>query len=91
MAIPSLPASGSTDWYAWATGVDGAARDVASKADSTALTAKATATAVEGIKVHDGTAGGGTRPSGFARVRWVGGTARPTNMVTGDIWEHDAP
>ena len=44
MAIPSLPASGSTDWYAWATGVDGAARDVASKVDSTALNAKATAT-----------------------------------------------
>jgi hypothetical protein len=48
------------------------------------------ASLVEGIKVHDGTTGGGTRPAGFARVRWIGGTARPTNMVTGDIWEHDA-
>jgi hypothetical protein len=46
--------------------------------------------AVEGYKAHDGSAGGGTRPTGFARVRWVGGTVRPTNMAAGDIWEHDA-
>lgn len=45
---------------------------------------------IEGLKVHDGTTGGGTRPTGYARVRWVGGTARPTNMVTGDVWERDA-
>lgn len=46
-------------------------------------------TEVEAIVFHDGTPGGGTRPSGYARVRWVGGTTRPTNMLTGDIWEHD--
>jgi hypothetical protein len=45
---------------------------------------------VEGIVFHDGSTGGGTRPSGYARVRWVGGTTRPTNMLTNDIWEHDA-
>ncbi len=45
---------------------------------------------VEVIKTHDGTATGGTRPTGYARVRWVGGTARPSNMVAGDVWEHDA-
>lgn len=43
----------------------------------------------EGIKVHDGTTGGGTRPTGYARVRWVGGTTQPTNMAIGDVWEHD--
>ncbi len=59
--------------------------------------AASTATAIanakggaEGIKVHDGTTGGGTRPTGYARVRWVGGTTRPTNMITGDVWEYDA-
>lgn len=58
------------------------------KANVTTLSAS-----MEGIKIHDGTAGGGTRPTGFARVRWVNpaGTtyARPTNMITGDIWERD--
>lgn len=47
------------------------------------------AAAVEGVMAHDGSAGGGTRPSGFYRVRWLGGTSRPTNMVTGDVWERD--
>lgn len=38
--------------------------------------------------LHDGTAGGGTRPTGYFRVVWVGGAARPTNMLTNvDIWE----
>lgn len=49
---------------------------------------------VEGIVIHDGTATGGVRPTGYARVRWINpsGTAyaRPTNMVAGDVWEHDA-
>lgn len=39
---------------------------------------------------HDGTTGGGTRPPGYARVIWAGGTARPTNMAVGDVWEHAA-
>jgi hypothetical protein len=51
-------------------------------------------TAVEAVVTHDGTAGGGTRPTGYARVRWVSppGTAysRPANMAAGDVWEHDA-
>lgn len=42
----------------------------------------------EALKIHDGSTGGGTRPTGGYRVRWVGGTVRPTNMVTGDVWEH---
>lgn len=46
----------------------------------------------EGMVFHDGTTGGGTRPSGHFRVRWVqplGTTyARPTNMLTGDTWEY---
>ena len=50
-------------------------------------------TKIEATVFHNGTTGGGTRPTGYARVRWVNpvGTtyARPTNMVTGDIWEHD--
>lgn len=38
--------------------------------------------------LHDGTAGGGIRPTGYFRVIWVGGAARPTNMLTNiDIWE----
>jgi hypothetical protein len=44
---------------------------------------------VEAIVYHDGTTGGGTRPTGYVRVRWVGGTNRPLNMAVGDIWEHD--
>jgi hypothetical protein len=43
---------------------------------------------------HNGTTGGGTRPTGYTRVRWINpvGTTygRPTNMQAGDIWEHDA-
>jgi hypothetical protein len=54
------------------------------------LATMAAQSAVEAIKVHDGSAGGGTRPVGFARVRWVGGAARPTNMAVGDVWEHNA-
>jgi hypothetical protein len=42
----------------------------------------------EGIVLHNGTTAGGTRPSGYAVVRWIGGTTRPTNMLSGDIWEH---
>lgn len=61
---------------------------------SAELATKADATAVEGVAVHDGTAGGGTRPTGYARIRWINpvGTtyARPTNMAAGDVWEHDA-
>lgn len=49
---------------------------------------------VEGMVVHDGSAGGGTRPEGFFRVRWVSPTgsahSRPTNMETADVWERDA-
>lgn len=45
---------------------------------------------LEGIVFHDGTAGGGTRLTGYKRVRWVGGTVRPTNMAAGDVWERDA-
>lgn len=55
---------------------------------------RAALTATEATVYHDGTAGGGTRPTGYTRVRWVNpvGTAyaRPTNMAAGDIWEHDA-
>ena len=53
------------------------------------IAAAAELTASEGVKLHDGSAGGGTRPSGYVRVRWVGGTTRPTNMITGDVWERD--
>ncbi len=45
---------------------------------------------IEAVVFHDGTASGGNRPSGYRRVRWVGGTARPSNMATGDVWERDA-
>lgn len=42
----------------------------------------------EALVAHDGSAGGGTRPTGFFRVIWVGGATRPTNMATDvDIWE----
>lgn len=64
--------------------------DDANFAASTATAIANAKAAAEGVKMHDGTTGGGTRPAGYARVRWVGGTARPTNMVTGDIWEHTA-
>jgi len=40
---------------------------------------------------HDGTSGGGTRPSGWLYVIWRGGTTRPTNMVANvDEWVRDA-
>lgn len=59
-----------------------------------ALPTLAPKTSTEAIVYHNGTTGGGTRPSGYARVRWINpvGTAyaRPQNMVSGDIWEHDA-
>lgn len=61
-----------------------------STAQAAEINQKAYLYRVERILVHDGTAGGGTRPAGYARVRWVGGTARPTNMLAGDVWEHDA-
>lgn len=49
---------------------------------------------IVGEQDHDGTTGGGTRLTGYKRVRWVNpvGTAygRPTNMAIGDSWERDA-
>lgn len=59
-------------------------------ATDNALAGKASTSSVEGIKAHDGTTGGGTRPSGYARVRWTGGANRPTNMAANDVWERDA-
>lgn len=57
------------------------------------VSGKANTSAVEGIKIHDGTAGGGARPTGYARVRWVNppgsSYSRPTNMVAGDVWQHN--
>lgn len=61
-----------------------------STAQANAIGAKADKSAVEGLMIHDGTAGGGTRPTGFWRIRWIGGATRPTNMAVNDIWEHDA-
>lgn len=66
------------------------AQSAITTADDAAVTVSQLKIAVEVIKAHDGTSGGGTRPTGYARVRWVGGAARPTNMATGDIWEHNA-
>lgn len=43
---------------------------------------------VEAMVLVDGSAGGGDRPAGYFRVRWVGGTTRPLNMATNDVWEH---
>lgn len=31
-----------------------------------------------------------SRPSGYARVVWVGGSTRPSGMIAGDVWERDA-
>lgn len=42
-----------------------------------------------GVVLHDGSTAGGIRPSGYAYVVWKGGTTRPTNMISGDIWEHE--
>ena len=42
----------------------------------------------EGIAVWTGSAWP-ARPTGFARIRWVGGATRPTAMAVGDVWEHD--
>lgn len=53
----------------------------------------AASASLEVIVMHDGTASGPARPTGYARVRWVNpvGTSytRPTNMAVGDVWEHD--
>ena len=73
--------NGSTAWTGlpYATGGSGGSVDTSS---------------LEGVQFHDGTTGGGVRKVGYARIRWVNpaGTsyARPTNMLAGDIWEHDA-
>lgn len=65
-----------------------------STAQQTALDLKANSAATETVVTHDGTTGGGTRPSGAYRVLWVsplGAThSRPTNMTSADRWEHDA-
>ncbi|WP_212718910.1 hypothetical protein, partial [Blastococcus sp. CCUG 61487] len=82
---PADAAAGTASMRTLGTGATQAAAGNDSR-----ITGAAAASGVEGVKTHDGTAGGGTRPTGFARVRWVGGTTRPTNMVTGDVWEHDA-
>lgn len=68
----------------------GTAAGTAAQGNDTRITGAAAKTAVEGLMVHDGSAGGGARPAGFFRVRWVGGATRPTNMAAGDVWEHDA-
>lgn len=52
------------------------------------LDAAATQALTEALVIHDGTIGGGVRPTGYARVRWLGGTARPENALPGDLWEH---
>lgn len=58
------------------------------------LDKKAPLTGVAGYKLHDGTATGGTRPTGYARIIWVSPTGRvdprPTNMLANDAWERDA-
>lgn len=99
MTMPTKPTDGS-NWSSWGSFVDAFVRGATTI--GTSLLAATSATAArstigaspiagsEGIVVHDGSTGGGTRPSGFARVRWVGGTSRPTNMVAGDVWERDA-
>lgn len=61
-----------------------------STASQNALDARAIRAYTERVVAHDGTAGGFTRESGWFRYRIVGGTARPTNMIAGDVWEHDA-
>lgn len=47
-------------------------------------------TTMEGIAIYSGQTGWPARPTGFARVRWVGGVSRPSAMIAGDVWEHDA-
>jgi hypothetical protein len=74
------PAPGDTSWTDWAT-------ETEEQTDAVRL--KASNAWVEYIMFHDGSAGGGSRPTGFARVRWVGGASRPTNMAANDVWEHD--
>ena len=59
----------------------------ASATTALATLGAAASTRLEGLITHDGTTGGGVRPTGFYRVRWIGGVARPTNMAAGDIWE----
>lgn len=89
---PGPPGSGAPDATAATKGIVRLTNQLGGTADAPTvpgLAAKAASAAVEGVKVHDGTASGGVRPTGFARVRWVGGAARPTNMAVGDIWEHD--
>jgi len=61
-----------------------------SNATVDALNLRATKAMTEGLVNHDGTTGGGTRPTGWFRIRWVGGSARPTNALSVDVWERDA-
>lgn len=64
-----------------------------STAQNTAIQARADKSVTQAIVFHDGSTGGGTRPSGYVRVLWVNpvGTTygRPTNMLAGDMWETD--
>lgn len=71
---------------------------VANAASDTAAAAEATVQDIQSDMVatvtHDGTAGGGVRPSGYAYVIWRNppntSYGRPTNMVAGDVWRHNA-
>lgn len=73
MALPTLPALNSTDWYAWATAVHNAVN--------------ATAITVYRL-VHDGTSyparpSSSTVAAGYAE--YVGPTT-PTDALDGDTW-----
>lgn len=52
---------------------------LAGKEDSSVITANGL-----GIVVHGGTAGT-VRPTGFARILWIG-TVTPTNATDNDLW-----
>ena len=75
-----LPSAGDKPWTDWGAAIHAQADAVAGKAD---------AAAIEALVMWTGSAWP-TRPSGYARVRWVGGTVQPAAMATGDVWEHDA-
>lgn len=66
----------------------GTTSTTAAAGNDSRITGAAPTAAVEGLAIF--TTVWPSRPSGYARVRWVGGTTQPAAMVAGDVWEHDA-
>lgn len=89
---PSIPTTFAAAAISDSTDVGRAVLTAATTADARTAIDAASKSQLEGMVLHDGTSGGGTRPTGFFRIRWVSppgsGHSRPLNMAAGDVWEY---